>query len=158
RALFALHRVFWERQRELGAACSETCFPHALQHIARFNDRLPGRIDKGIRTLDAPAHPENVDEAVVQDAVDVVGQTLNGRAALIFDTHSMRSLQAQTTEPKSREGQPTCIFFIRLPTRQRRIVTLGETPLLRTPHPRGDMTLERPRVGQTKTVVSDRGP
>src|SRR5262252_2501990 len=72
-----------------------------------------------------------INEAVVQYVVDDVGQTVNGRAAHIFDALStMQSLQAHDaiTEPKSRERHPTHLF-IRLPTRQRRIVTLGKLPL-----------------------------
>ena len=85
---------------------SETIVPHSLQDVSRFEDRFHGRVDMHTRTLDASAHLEDVNEAVMQDVVDVVGQTLNGRAADIFDALStMRSLQIHdaTTEPKSSE-------------------------------------------------------
>src|SRR5262245_1934910 len=139
-----------DRQRELECGASETCVPHTLQHIPRFSDGLPGRIDHRIRTLDAPAHLDDVNEAVVQDVVDVVGQTLNGRAAHIFEAHSTtRTLRAHdaTTKPKSQpHGNPTRPF-IRLPTQQERR-SPRETPLLRrlTPHARGFMTVKRPPI------------
>jgi hypothetical protein len=48
-----------------------------------------------IRTLDAPAHLEDLNVAVMQYVVDVGGQTLNGRAVHVFDALSTtRSLQA----------------------------------------------------------------
>src|SRR5262245_28871832 len=56
-----------------------------------------------IRTLDAPAHLEDLNVAVMQYVVDVVGQTPNARAAHIFDALSTtRSLRAHgaTTEAK----------------------------------------------------------
>ena len=118
---------------------SETIILHSLQDFARLKDRLHGRLDKHICTLDASAHLEDVNEAVVQDVVDVVGQTLNGRAAHFFDALSTsRSLQAHdaTTEPKSRNGLPY-LPCDTIATQQRRIVTLGDTPLLRlTPRSR----------------------
>jgi hypothetical protein len=55
-----------------------------------------------IRALDAPAHLEDLNVAVMQYVVDVVGQTLNGRAAHVFDalstTWSLRAHDA-TKEP-----------------------------------------------------------
>src|SRR5262245_52230057 len=43
-ALLARARVAKCRHANWGAACLETCLPHALQHVERFNNRLPGRI------------------------------------------------------------------------------------------------------------------
>jgi|SRR5262245_47198576 len=97
------------------AARSETCGARALQHIPRVNDRLSGRVDMRIRTRDAPAHLEDLNVAVVQYVVDVAGQTLNGRAAYIFDALLTTRLSGLMTHPPSpREGHPTRLF-IRLP-------------------------------------------
>ena len=91
-------------------ACSETTVPQALQQFARFKDRLSGRVDMRIRTLDAPAHLEDLDEAVVQDIVDVVGQTLNRRAAHIFDTLStMGNLQPHDATPSQNPARETLL-------------------------------------------------
>src|SRR5262249_30285709 len=37
-----------------------TVVPQAIQHIERVNERLHGQIELPIRTLDAPAHLEDV--------------------------------------------------------------------------------------------------
>jgi len=63
--------------------------PGCCKHIERVNERLHRRINMHISILDAPAHLEGVNEAVVQHVVDVAWQALNGRAADIFDALSV---------------------------------------------------------------------
>jgi hypothetical protein len=61
----------------------------ALQHLSRFKNSFSGLLDKSIHALDASAHLEDLNEAVAQHVVDVVGLTLNGRAAHIFGAPSV---------------------------------------------------------------------
>jgi len=47
------------------------------------NASITAFLDVSIPTLDAPAHLDDVNEAVLQDVVNVVGQTRTGRATRI---------------------------------------------------------------------------
>ena len=60
---------------------SETLAPHALQHVARFKDRVRGHPPRYAHPHSRFFYLENVYEAVVQHVVDVVGQALNGGTA-----------------------------------------------------------------------------
>jgi len=78
----------------------------ALQHFSRFKNSFPGPVHVSIGAFDASEHPEDVNEAVVQHVVDVVGQTVNGRAAHIFDalsaTHGRLAFHGATPQPASK--------------------------------------------------------
>jgi hypothetical protein len=95
------------------ATKSETLASEALQHFSRLKNSSPGLFDKGVCTLNASAHLENVHEAVVQHVVDIVGQAPNGRTAPIFDALSETRSRLDYHNATSKPAAPSlCSFSI----------------------------------------------